>query len=262
MIPPREGVVVLSDERLARHTALRIGGRCDAWVVVHREAALVDTIAALRDAGVSRTMLGAGTRLWVRDGGLAGAVVRLGRDFEDLTVSSGHVVVGAATPLARLARVGPPSWSRLAREPGSVGASLLLDASWEPWVASLTVVARGGLRTWAWGDLASKGGSPVVVRATLRRDVDAPAPGRDDASLSAFRPTGRRADLEEALRLAALRGVRLRQVLLPMQGAASPVNLGGADAKDVALLLQSMRDRLEKERGLPTEETFRWVGRP
>ena len=262
MIAARDGVVVRQGEPLARHAPLRIGGRCDAWVVVHREAALVDTLAAIRDAGWARTMWGAGTRVWVRDGGLAGAVVRLGRDFEDLTVTSEGVSVGAATPLARLARVGPPSWARLADEPGSVGASLLLDAAWEPWVASLTVVARGGVRTWSWADLVAKGGSPVIVRAQLRVDVDAPPPGRDVTWRGAFRATGRKADLERELRSAALRGVRLRQVLLPDGGVASPVNLGGADARDVALLLQSMRDRLEKERGTPTEETFRWVGRP
>jgi UDP-N-acetylenolpyruvoylglucosamine reductase len=261
VIAPRSGVVVRLEEPLGRHAPLRVGGRCDAWVVVHREAALVDTLADLRDAGLARTMWGAGTRLWVRDGGLAGAVVRLGRDFEDVTATASQVVAGAAAPLARLARFGPPAWARLAEAPGSVGASILHDAAWEPWVTSITVVARGGLRTWSWADLATKGGSPVVVRVHLRRDIDAPPPGRDASWLGAFRATGRKADLERELRVAALRGVRLRQVLLPPRGPATPVNLGGADARDVGLLLQSMRDRLEKERGTPTEETFRWAGR-
>lgn len=46
-----DGVVVRRDEPLARHLPWRVGGRCDAYVVVHEAEALAGAVAACREAG-------------------------------------------------------------------------------------------------------------------------------------------------------------------------------------------------------------------
>src|SRR5690606_8547817 len=65
-----EGLVVREGERLARHTAWRTGGPCDAFLLVNRREALPAALELCRARGWSRTVLGAGTRTVVRDGGV------------------------------------------------------------------------------------------------------------------------------------------------------------------------------------------------
>ena len=97
-----DGLAVLVDEPLARHTALRTGGCCDAWVVVHREHALATVIADCNRAGWKWILLGAGTRTVVRDGPVAGVVLRLGTDFARIEAVEGGLVRWALERLGDL----------------------------------------------------------------------------------------------------------------------------------------------------------------
>src|SRR5438445_544367 len=89
-----------TDEPLARHTSLRIGGPAELLVLPDTPAELG---AALRTAGahaVRVTLLGGGSNLLVADGGIPGIVVKLGRGFAHLAwrerESGGEVRAGAA----------------------------------------------------------------------------------------------------------------------------------------------------------------------
>ena len=97
-----------TDEPLARHTSLRIGGPAELLVLPDTPAELG---AVLRTAGahaVRVTLLGGGSNLLVADGGIPGIVVKLGRGFAHLAwrerESGGEVRAGAAVRFGRLAR--------------------------------------------------------------------------------------------------------------------------------------------------------------
>lgn len=209
-IPPEQalaalpGVVVRVDEPLARHTALRIGGPCDRFVVVHRREALADAWEAARALGPV-TWWGEGTRKLVRDGGLAGAVLRLGTAFARIeragegsaparvepargdagsadplaTATDGTVFVevGAAVPAAALAgwavARGLSGVEHLAGSPGSVGAALALDPWPDGMVDAAETLKRGRFVSLPLAR-ARKGTSPLTgARLRLRRAVDA-----------------------------------------------------------------------------------------
>lgn len=256
-----DGYVWRADEPLHRHVPRRVGGRCDAWVVVHERDALSDVMARISDEGMQWTPLGEGSRVLVRDGGLAGAVVRLGTAFSQVRSSDGGWEVGAAVPTAQLAHVasGTPL-SKLALQPGSAGASWALDPGWGPWISEVEVWSRGAARWISWAAL-SKRSKPWILRARVRAKPE----GRGGVPVrrhpwAVFQDLPR-ADLDRVLRLAGLAGTRLRRVLLPEAEPASLVNLGGGTSREIDLLLRSIVDRLKREQGVELASAVTWLGR-
>lgn len=260
----RDGVVWRVEEPLARHLPRRTGGRCDAFIVVHDPAALGDVLAAVKDEGWSRTVIGTGSRLLVRDGGLAGAVLRLGRGYAGAVGDAEGVRAGAAVPLAQLGvMAGNGPLSALRRQPGSLGASLKEDGGWGPWVHTVDVFDRGGVRTLSLDEARGRG-SGIVVGAHLRwqpegggRRVPVPGPERP-WSVFAEVP---KADVARLLRKAGLAGTRLRDIVLPASEPTSLATLAPATARDVDLLLKSVIDRMKRERGVDLQVGIQWLGR-
>ena len=258
----RPGVVWREAEPLARHTPRRIGGACDLWVVVHDPAALDDVVAAVRARGGTRTVLGAGTRVLVRDGGLAGTVLRLGDGFAGIEDDGDGAWVGGACPLARVGVwAGAGALRGLVRQPGTLGASVRLDPGWGPWIDAVRIHHRGGLREVDL-EAARAAGTAIVVGARVRRTAarsGARAPGAT-RPWSVFEEVPRR-DVAEVLRQASLGGTRLREVCLPAADPTALANLGGGTARDVDLLLRSVVDRVQRERGIELSTRPAWLGR-
>ena len=141
------------DEPMARHTSWRVGGPVDRF---YRPADMDDLCAFLAqlDAGDDVFMLGLGSNLLVRDGGLRAVVIATsGRlnGFERLSDNRVRVEAGVACPqLARqCARQGLRGIEFLCGVPGTLGGALALNAGatgGETWdrVESVLVVDRSG----------------------------------------------------------------------------------------------------------------------
>lgn len=263
---------VRTDEPMARHLAARVGGPVDRWVVVHDEEGLIEAIDQLRRDAVSFAILGAGTRTLVRDGGVSGALVRLGTGFATWRREGDTLEVGAAAPLAAVATAaaaaGLAGLEAFAACPGSVGAAIALDAE-APWGEALVAVrflpSRGKAR---WGTPEEARGARVILAArfTLRPDrVEAVtartvAALRGSGSASWWAPP-RRATARGVIERAGLVDVRVRDVWLPRAAPDLLVNLGGATARDLLLVLQAATARISRETGLDLAPRVRWTGR-
>lgn len=124
------------DEPMSRHTTNRLGGPADVWARPDSPAALGRLLGAAHAAGVPVTFVGSGTNLLVRDGGIRGLVVNLGRmnhvHRPDPDGAPGRVVVEAGASTGRLLRLAT-EWERggvefLGGVPGSVGGGLVMNA--------------------------------------------------------------------------------------------------------------------------------------
>lgn len=125
---------ILRDEPLAPFTWLRVGGPAEALFLPADEDDLATVLAAL-PPDVPVTALGVGSNVIVRDGGIAGLVVRLaGKAFADITIDRGasQIVAGAAAldgAVARAAaRAGIGGLEFFAGIPGTVGGALTMNA--------------------------------------------------------------------------------------------------------------------------------------
>jgi UDP-N-acetylmuramate dehydrogenase len=129
-LPPLKGRLRL-DADLAKITWFRVGGPAE---VMFRPEDLEDLRAflAAKPADVPVTVIGVGSNLLVRDGGVPGVVIRLGKQFAKITVDGNMLRAGAATPdlyVARAARdAGQAGLEFLCGVPGTVGGALRMNA--------------------------------------------------------------------------------------------------------------------------------------
>src|SRR6516165_2693373 len=94
---------LLPNQSLAELTWFRVGGPAQVLFVPEDEADLAYALGGLpRELTV--TVVGLGSNLIVRDGGVPGVVIRLGRGFSDIAVEGARLRVGAAVPDVRVAR--------------------------------------------------------------------------------------------------------------------------------------------------------------
>src|SRR4051794_37430158 len=95
---------LLANEPLAPLTWFRVGGPAQALLVPEDESDLAYGLANL-PREISVTVIGLGSNLIVRDGGVPGLVIRLGRGFNDTRIEPGQRVrSGAAVPDLRTAK--------------------------------------------------------------------------------------------------------------------------------------------------------------
>lgn len=142
----------LTAERpLADLTWMRVGGPAEMLFQPADEDDLAGFLAAL-DPGVPVFTMGVGSNLIVRDGGIAGVVIRLGRGFNAITVEGGKVVAGAAALDAHVARRAGEAGldlTFLRTIPGTIGGAVRMNAGcYGSYVAdvleSVRVVLRDG----------------------------------------------------------------------------------------------------------------------
>jgi UDP-N-acetylmuramate dehydrogenase len=122
---------LVANQRLADITWFRVGGPAQVLYTPADEADLACFLAHA-PADLPITVIGLGSNLLVRDGGIAGAVIRLGRGFSEIKVEPDHRVrAGTAVPDVKLARAaadaGIAGLAFYRGIPGSIGGALRMN---------------------------------------------------------------------------------------------------------------------------------------
>ncbi|NBZ87038.1 UDP-N-acetylmuramate dehydrogenase [Stagnihabitans tardus] len=128
-LPATRGTLT-ADRALSELTWLRVGGPAQ-WLYQPEDEA--DLAAFLRDLApeVPVFPMGVGSNLIVRDGGLRGVVIRLGRGFNGISVQGSRVTAGAAALDAHVARRAAEAGvdlTFLRTIPGSIGGAVRMNA--------------------------------------------------------------------------------------------------------------------------------------
>ncbi|CAN7590332.1 UDP-N-acetylmuramate dehydrogenase [Caulobacter sp. LjRoot300] len=123
---------LLVDEALAPFTWFRVGGPADLVFLPADEPDLSDFLKAL-DPAVPVLAIGVGSNLLVRDGGVEGVVIRLGKGFNTVEpLGDNRIKAGSAVPDAILARkaadAGIAGLEFYAGIPGTVGGATVMNA--------------------------------------------------------------------------------------------------------------------------------------
>jgi UDP-N-acetylmuramate--alanine ligase len=127
-----EGDVRLA-EPLAKHTTLRVGGPAQFWVEPRTEEAFAQLIRFCRRENLPLFVIGRGSNLLVRDGGIRGVVVRpSGGEFDTVRTSGVEVTAGVGAKLKQVAYAGKAAgiggFEWMEGIPGSVGGGLRMNA--------------------------------------------------------------------------------------------------------------------------------------
>ena len=120
-------------EPLSKHTTMRIGGPAQFWVEPESEEGFADLVRHCFDENIPLMVIGRGSNLLVRDGGIPGVVAHLSRgDFQRHEVNGTEIMAGVGvkfkqlSALARSASITGFEW--MEGIPGNLGGGLRMNA--------------------------------------------------------------------------------------------------------------------------------------
>jgi UDP-N-acetylenolpyruvoylglucosamine reductase len=120
-------------EPLSKHTTLRVGGPAQFWVEPRNENVFAELIRFCRYESLPLFVIGRGSNLLVRDGGILGVVVHpCGGDFDKIEVDGNQITAGVGAKLKEVAYAGKAAgiggleW--MEGIPGAVGGGLRMNA--------------------------------------------------------------------------------------------------------------------------------------
>jgi UDP-N-acetylmuramate dehydrogenase len=130
-LPPVRGKL-LRDEPLAPYTWFRVGGAAEALFLPADAEDLADFLKTL-DPAVPVTVLGVGSNVIVRDGGVPGVVIRLaGRAWAQVAAEGDTITAGAGALDSMVAKAsakaGLAGLEFYAGIPGTIGGALTMNA--------------------------------------------------------------------------------------------------------------------------------------
>jgi UDP-N-acetylmuramate--alanine ligase len=120
-------------EPMSRHTTILIGGPAQYWVEPRTVAGFSRLVKHCREQGLPIRVVGRGSNLLVRDGGIRGVVIHPSKgEFDEVRVDGDNLICGAGARLkkiasaAREARLGGFEW--MEGIPGNLGGSVRMNA--------------------------------------------------------------------------------------------------------------------------------------
>jgi UDP-N-acetylmuramate dehydrogenase len=268
---------LLANQPLADLTWFRVGGPAQVLFMPEDEDDLGYCLRELPPE-IPVTTIGLGSNLIVRDGGVAGVVVRLGRGFNEVSIDDGlQVRAGAAVPDVKVARAaqeaGIAGLSFLRGIPGSIGGALRMNGgAYGGETKDVLVEARGvdrggNVRSYTNADMnfsyrhcgvaddviftqalfAGRPGDAAAIAAEMNKITEsreATQPVKSRTGGSTFKnPPGHKAwQLVDA---AGCRGLRIGDAQVSEMHCNFLINLGSATAADIETLGETVRERVK-----------------
>ncbi|ALC17650.1 UDP-N-acetylmuramate dehydrogenase [Desulfuromonas soudanensis] len=282
---------VLIDEPLMRHTTWRVGGPADFFLVPQSRRELSAVLAILGEAGVPWEVIGAGSNLLVRDGGIRGAVIHTGGLRRWSRRGDGRIRAEAGLPLTTLIResaaLGFSGLEMLAGIPGTVGGAVAMNAGaggqeMAGVVEEMILAGPGAEEPWSAAECAfayrscTLPADRIVAEVSLRFTPDDPEALQEEIARrlihrraaqgvggpnagSVFKnPPG-----EQAWKLverAGMRGASQGGVRVSEKHANFIVNDGRGRAGDILTLMEKIRQAVLAKTGIELESEVRILG--
>jgi UDP-N-acetylmuramate dehydrogenase len=283
---------LLENQSLAELTWFRVGGPAEILFMPEDEADLAYFLAQLPDT-VPVTVIGLGSNLIVRDGGVPGVVIRLGRGFNAVTIEPGERVrAGAAVPDLRVARAaqeaGISGLAFLRGIPGAIGGALRMNGgaygreTKDALVEARGIDRRGRIRRLALAEMDyayRHCGAPDDIiftqalfhgvagdRSAIAAEMDqitesreATQPIKSRTGGSTFKnPPGQKA--WQLIDAAGCRGLRIGDAQVSTLHCNFLINLGSATAADIEGLGETVRQRVKESSGVDLEWEIKRIG--
>ena len=282
------------DEPLKRYTAWKIGGPADALLEPKTVDDLISATEKARAHDVPVTILGGGTNVLVRDGGIRGLTIRLAKSLRDVEIEGTNVTADAGVLYPVLANTtagrGLSGLEFATGIPGTVGGAVYMNAgaygSETTEVLDWADVFRNHEVTRMKNsdlDLSYRHstlhehpdwvvlragytltpGDPTELKARIREfraQRMNGSPNRPSCGSTFKRPEG---DFPgRVIEAAGLKGTRVGQIEVSPVHANYLVNLGGGTSEDAIALIELVRETVRERLGIELESEVRIIGEP
>ena len=285
---------LLRDEPMSRHTTFRVGGPADLMLCANSGAEIACALKLAGEEGVPAYVVGNGSNLLVRDGGVEGLVIQIGFNMSGIRIDGTHVYAQAGCLMSRVSaeclRAGLSGFEALGGIPGSLGGAAAMNAGaygseLKDVLVSATVLdGAGAERTLGRDELEMgyrtsrvlrEGWTVTAVELELNegdageiraRAEEFAARRREKQPLSLpsagsvfKRPEGHFAGA--LIEQCGLKGTRVGGAQVSWLHAGFIVNAGGATARDVLDLIELIQLKVRLSAVVELEPEVRVVGR-
>ena len=283
---------LVPNQPLAELTWFRVGGPAQLLFMPEDEQDLSYFLAHLPPE-IPVTVIGLGSNLIVRDGGVPGVVIRLGRGFSNVVAEPGQRIrAGAAVPDVKVARAaqdaGIAGLAFFRGIPGAIGGALRMNGgAYGGETKDVLVAARGVDRTgrtrvfgnaemqYSYRDCGvpddviftealfqGTAGDPAIITAemdkiTESRETTQPIKSRTGGSTFKNPPGHKAWQLIDA---AGCRGLTIRAAQVSELHCNFLINRGGASAADIETLGETVRLRVREISGVELEWEIKRIG--
>jgi len=283
---------LVPNQPLAELTWFRVGGPAQLLFMPEDEQDLSYFLAHLPPQ-IPVTVIGLGSNLIVRDGGVPGVVIRLGRGFSNVVAEPGQRIrAGAAVPDVKVARAaqdaGIAGLAFFRGIPGAIGGALRMNGgAYGGETKDVLVAARGVDRTgrtrvfgnaemqYSYRDCGvpddviftealfqGTAGDPAIITAemdkiTESRETTQPIKSRTGGSTFKNPPGHKAWQLIDA---AGCRGLTIRAAQVSELHCNFLINRGGASAADIETLGETVRSRVREISGVELEWEIKRIG--
>ena len=282
---------LLPNQSLAELTWFRVGGPAQIVFMPEDEGALSYFLANL-PSEIPVTVIGLGSNLIVRDGGVPGAVIRLGRGFNEVAIEDTRVRAGAAVPDVKVARAAQESGiaglSFMRGIPGGVGGALRMNGgaygreTKDALVEARAVDRKGNVHVLKNSDMGytyrhcgvpadfiftqalyeGEPGDPAVIVAEMEKITEsreATQPIKSRTGGSTFKnPAGQKA--WQLIDAAGCRGLKVGGAQVSEMNCNFLINNGGATAADIETLGETVRKRVKENSGVELQWEIERIG--
>jgi len=283
---------LIANQPLSDLTWFRVGGPAQVLFTPADTEDLAALLAAL-DPETPVTVIGLGSNLIVRDGGVPGVVVRLGgKAFGSVEIDGEHLAVGTAVPDMRLAKAaaeaGLDGLAFFRGIPGSIGGALRMNAgahggeTTDVLVSAEGVDRAGHLRRFTHAEMGftyrhsaapddviftsalfrGRPGDRAAIEAEMARVTaarEAAQPIRERTGGSTFKnpPGGKAWQLVDA---AGCRGLTVGGAQVSEMHCNFLINRDGATAADIEGLGEEVRRRVRETSGVELHWEIKRIG--
>jgi UDP-N-acetylmuramate dehydrogenase len=278
---------------LAPLTWFKVGGPAEILFRPADEDDLIEFLAG-RPGDVAVTVIGVGSNLLVRSGGVDGVVVRLGKGFANVEVDGEKVIAGAGaldvTVAATAQRAGLTGLEFLSGIPGTVGGAVRMNAGAyggevkDALISVRVVDPLGHAHTLSADDLglgyrhSELPPDWIVTRAAFRARVGKPEliaqamadirDAREDTQPRRVRtggstfanPPGHKA--WKLIDAAGCRGLTVGGAMVSELHCNFLLNMGTATSEDLETLGEEVRRRVRDTSGVDLRWEIRRIGKP
>lgn len=281
-------------EPMSKHSTLRVGGEAQYWIEPDSIESMQNVVNFFKDRNIPVYVVGRGSNLVVRNGGIRGAVIRpTGGEFEKLELQGDRIVAGAGVKLKKLAafaaKHGISGFEWMDGIPGCVGGSLRMNAGCmggEMWQVFCSAIAldedgetieldKSNMRAPSYRIIPDFTEN-MVVQATF-----AGTPGADPAeiekTMEEYRARRKSSQPQEPsagctfknpadipagklIDELGLKGFSIGGAQVSEKHANFIINTGNAKATDVTELIDHIRAVAKKERGIILKAEVQVIG--
>jgi UDP-N-acetylmuramate dehydrogenase len=283
---------LLPNQSLAELTWFRVGGPAQVLFMPEDEADLAYFLEQL-PGGLPVNVIGLGSNLIVRDSGVPGVVIRLGRGFSDVKVEDGsRIRAGTAVPDVKVSRAAQEAaiagLAFFRGIPGAVGGALRMNGgaygreTKDALIEARGVDRAGRVRVFSNGDMhytyrhcgapenviftealfqGAPGDAAAIAaemdKITESREATQPIKSRTGGS-TFKNPPGQKA--WQLIDAAGCRGFRIGDAQVSQMHCNFLINLGSASADDIETLGETVRRRVKDNSGIELEWEIKRIG--